>query len=213
MSINPRSERMIAEQLRPHGIVDERVLAAMRELPREEFVLSEVRDLAYADHPLAIGVVQTISQPLVVAAMTQAADPRTGEVALEVGSGSGYQAAVLARLCDRVVGVERDAELASRGAETLARLGVVNAEIRHGDGALGWPAGAPYDVIIVSAAAGFLPPALTEQLAEGGRLVIPLTRSADAPQDLMLIRKHAGRLDTRALFPVLFVPLVEGTQD
>jgi protein-L-isoaspartate(D-aspartate) O-methyltransferase len=213
MSINPRSERMIAEQLRPHGIVNERVLAAMRELPREEFVPPEHRDLAYADHPLAIGGGQTISQPLVVAAMTQAADPRQGEVALEVGSGSGYQAAVLARLCDRVVGVERDAQLAARGAQTLARLGVANTEIHHGDGALGWPAGAPYDVIIVSAAAEYLPPALAEQLAEGGRLVIPLVRSDDAPQDLLLIRKHGGRLETKALFPVLFVPLVGGTQD
>lgn len=210
MAINPRAERMIAEQLRPHGIVDERVLSVMRELPREEFVPAEHRDLAYADHPLAIGGGQTISQPLVVAAMTQAAAPVPGEVALEVGSGSGYQAAVLARLCDRVVGVERDAELAARGAETLARLGVSNAEIHHADGVLGWPAAAPYDVIIVSAAAAHLPPTLTEQLADGGRLVIPLVRRDEEPQDLLLIRKHDGRLETKALFPVLFVPLVEG---
>jgi len=210
MSTNPRAERMISEQLRPHGIVDERVLAVMAELPREEFV-PEHRDLAYADHPLAIGGGQTISQPLVVAAMTQAANPQPGERALEIGSGSGYQAAVLARLCDRVVGVERDAELAARGAAALARLGIANAEIHHGDGTLGWPAGAPYDVVIVSAAADNLPAALTEQLAEGGRLVIPLVRSDDAPQDLLLIRKQEGRLETRALFPVLFVPLVEGT--
>src|SRR6059058_2245409 len=112
MALNPRGERMAAEQLRPHGIRDERVLAVMSELAREQFVPERHRRVAYADHPLAIGGGQTISQPLVVAAMTQAADPRPGEVALEVGSGSGYQAAVLARLCDRVVGVERDAELA-----------------------------------------------------------------------------------------------------
>jgi protein-L-isoaspartate(D-aspartate) O-methyltransferase len=212
MSTNPRSERMIAEQLKPHGIVDPRVLAVMGELPREEFVPAEHRDLAYADHPLTIGGGQTISQPLVVAAMTQAVSPQPGEIALEIGSGSGYQAAVLARLCRRVVGIERDAQLASRGAATLARLGFDNAEIHHGDGALGWPAAAPFDVIVVSAAAENLPPALAEQLAEGGRLVIPLARSADAPQDLLLFRKEAGRLHSKALFPVLFVPLVEGTE-
>jgi protein-L-isoaspartate(D-aspartate) O-methyltransferase len=210
MSTNPRSERMIAEQLRPHGIVDRRVLAAMAELPREEFVPPEHRALAYADHPLAIGGGQTISQPLVVAAMTQAVNPQPGEIALEVGSGSGYQAAVLARLCRQVVGIERDAELASRGAATLARLGFDNAEIHHGDGALGWPPAAPYDVIVVSAAAEILPPALIEQLAEGGRMVIPLARSTDGPQDLLLLRKVSGRLESRALFPVLFVPLVAG---
>lgn len=203
---------MVAEQLKPHGIVDERVLQAMRELPREQFVPPELGDLAYADHALAIGGGQTISQPLVVAAMTQAAGPRPGEVALEVGSGSGYQAAVLARLCDRVVGVERDADLAGRGAATLARLGIGNAEIHHGDGMLGWAEGAPYDVIVVSAAAANLPPALSEQLAEGGRLVIPLVRSGDEPQDLLLIRKIGGRLQTEPLFPVLFVPLLPGTE-
>ncbi|HVD00345.1 MAG TPA: protein-L-isoaspartate(D-aspartate) O-methyltransferase [Candidatus Dormibacteraeota bacterium] len=212
MGGNPRSERMIADQLRPHGIVDPRVLEVMRQVPREEFVQPEHRDLAYADHPLAIGGGQTISQPLVVAAMTQAADPRPGEVALEVGSGSGYQAAVLARLCDHVVGVERDAELAARGERTLARLGFTNAEIHHGDGAEGWPGQAPYAVIIVSAAADNVPPALVEQLAEGGRLVIPVVRRPDAPQDLLLIRKLGGRLETKALFPVTFVPLVEGTR-
>ena len=211
MAGNPRAERMIAEQLRPHGIVDQRVLAVMAELPREEFVPADHRDLAYADHPLAIGGGQTISQPLVVAAMTQAADPQPGDRALEVGTGSGYQAAVLARLCQRVVGVERDAELAGRGAATLARLGIRNAEIHHADGRLGWPPGAPYDVVIVSAAAAELPPALTEQLAEGGRLVIPLAQSEEEPQDLLLIHKEQGRLKTRALFPVMFVPLLEGT--
>ena len=212
MSGNLRAERMVAEQLKPHGIVDERVLQAMRELPREQFVAPELGDLAYADHPLAIGGGQTISQPLVVAAITQAARPRPGEVALEVGSGSGYQAAVLARLCDRVVGVERDARLAAQGAETLARLGIGNAEIHHGDGMLGWPEGAPYDVIVVSAAAPNLPPALTGQLTEGGRLVVPLARSGDEPQDLLLIRKVGGRLETEPLFPVLFVPLLPGTE-
>jgi protein-L-isoaspartate(D-aspartate) O-methyltransferase len=207
---NPPAERMVAEQLRPHGIWDERVLAVMAELPREEFVPSQHRRLAYADHPIAIGGGQTISQPLVVAAMTQAVAPGPGDTALEVGSGSGYQAAVLARLCRRVVAIERDAELAARGAATLARLGIGNAEVAHGDGSLGWPAGAPYQVIVVSAAAERLPPALEEQLAEGGRMVIPLARAPDQPQDLLLLTKRDGRLERTLLFPVLFVPLVEG---
>jgi protein-L-isoaspartate(D-aspartate) O-methyltransferase len=211
MSTNRRGERMVAEQLRKNGITDERVLAAMAELPREEFVPPEHRRLAYADHPLAIGGGQTISQPLVVAAMTQAASPRRDEVALEVGSGSGYQAAVLARLCRHVVGLERDPELAARGGATLARLGLANAEIHHADGTLGWVAGAPYDVIVVSAAAANLPPALLDQLAEGGRLVIPVVRRISEPQDLLLIRKTGAELETQTLFPVLFVPLVEGT--
>lgn len=213
MGTNPRGERMIAEQLRPHGIVDERVLAAMAELPREEFVAGEHRRLAYADHPLAIGRGQTISQPLVVAAMTQAVAPGPGDVALEVGTGSGYQAAVLARLCLRLVGVERDSELAIRGAATLARLGFLNAEIHHADGSLGWPAAAPYDVIVVSAAALQVPAALLAQLADGGRMVIPVSPAPDLPQQLLLLRKQQGRLESKTLFPVLFVPLRAGTAE
>ena len=213
MGTNPRGLRMIAEQLRPRGIVDERILAAMAELPREEFVAREHRRLAYGDHPIAIGRGQTISQPLVVAAMTQAVAPGPEDLALEVGTGSGYQAAVLARLCRRVVGVERDAELATRGAATLARLGFANAEIHHADGSLGWPAAAPYDVIVVSAAALQVPASLVDQLAEGGRMVMPVAHSQDRPQDLLLLRKRQGRLETTTLFPVLFVPLLEGTAD
>ena len=211
MSTNPRGERMVAEQLRTHGITDERVLEAMAGLPREEFVPAEHRRLAYADHPLAIGGGQTISQPLVVAAMTQAAAPGAEEVALEVGTGSGYQAAVLARLCRWVVGIERDGDLAARSKATLARLGIANAEVRHADGSAGWPERAPYDVIIVSAAAGGIPALLLDQLAEGGRLVIPLVREPNEPQDLLLVRKTGGELETRTLFKVLFVPLVDGT--
>ena len=126
----------------------------MAELPRESFVPARHARQAYADHPLGIGGGQTISQPLVVGAMTQAAAPRPGDVALEVGTGSGYQAAVLARLCLKVVGVERDSALAAWGAGNLKRAGIANAEVHHGDGRLGWPPGAPYDVVIVSAAAG-----------------------------------------------------------
>ena len=211
MSTNPRGERMVAEQLRTHGITDERVLEVMTSLPREEFVPVEHRRLAYADHPLAIGGGQTISQPLVVAAMTQAAAPGTEDKALEVGAGSGYQMAVLARLCRWVVGVERDPELAARCAATLARLGIGNVEVHHADGSQGWPAGAPYDVIVVSAAAGAIPQPLLDQLADGGRLVIPVVTSGTEPQNLLLVHKQGGRLETRMLFKVLFVPLVEGT--
>jgi protein-L-isoaspartate(D-aspartate) O-methyltransferase len=211
MSTNPRGERMIAEQLRTHGITDERVLQAMAGLPREEFVPAQHRRHAYADHPLAIGGGQTISQPLVVAAMTQAAAPGPEDVALEVGAGSGYQAAVLARLCRWVVALERDGELAARCTATLARLGITNTEVHHADGNAGWPERAFYDVIVVSAAAGGIPEALVEQLAEDGRLVIPVVREKNEPQDLLLVRKRGGKLETRTLFKVLFVPLVEGT--
>jgi protein-L-isoaspartate(D-aspartate) O-methyltransferase len=211
MSTNRRGERMVAEQLRNHGITDERVLQAMTQLPREEFVAPELRRLAYADHPLAIGGGQTISQPLVVAAMTQAAAPRPEEAALEVGAGSGYQAAVLATLCRHVVGLERDGALAQRCSATLTRLGIANAEVHHADGGLGWPSSAPYDVIIVSAAAPLVPQPLLDQLADGGRLVIPVAREADEPQDLLLLTRHGTELLTRTIFKVLFVPLLEGT--
>ncbi|MDQ6918886.1 MAG: protein-L-isoaspartate(D-aspartate) O-methyltransferase [Candidatus Dormibacteraeota bacterium] len=211
MSTNPRGERMVAEQLRTHGINHEGVLGAMAALPREEFVPAEQRRHAYVDHPLAIGGGQTISQPLVVAAMTQAAAPTAEDVALEIGAGSGYQAAVLARLCRWVVGVERDRELAGRSRATFARLGIANAELHHADGNDGWPLKAPYDVVVVSAAADAIPAALLDQLAEDGRLVIPLVREANEPQDLLLVHKKRGRLETRTLFKVLFVPLTGGT--
>ena len=211
MSTNPRGERMVAEQLRTHGITDERVLGAMAEIPREEFVPPHQRRNAYVDHPLAIGGGQTISQPLVVAAMTQAAAPGPEDVALEVGAGSGYQVAVLARLCRWVVAIERDKELAARCRATLARVTIMNAEVHHGDGNAGWPPKAPYDVIVVSAAAMGIPQPLVDQLADAGRLVIPVVREPNEPQDLLLVHKRGERLETRTLFKVLFVPLVEGT--
>ena len=208
-----RAERMVGEQLRPNGIRDERVLRAMAELPREEFVPPHQRRMAYEDHPIAIGGGQTISQPLVVAAMTQAIAPQPGETVLEIGSGSGYQAAVLALLAGRVIGIERDRRLAERGAETLRRLGITNAEIHHGDGNLGWPQAAPYDAIVVSAAAPGVPPALIDQLADPGRMVVPVESAREGQQDLLLIRRLAGRLSSQPIFPVRFVPLVPGTED
>jgi protein-L-isoaspartate(D-aspartate) O-methyltransferase len=201
---------MVAEQLLPHGVSDERVLKAMAEIQREEFVLPRLRRHAYEDRALAIDCGQTISQPLVVALMTQAAAPKPDDIALEVGAGSGYQAAVLSRLCRKVITVEREPALAEHAAATLRRLGFNNIEVAVADGSLGWPAEAPYEIILVAAAASGVPPALIEQLAEGGRMVIPVAVSNHEPQDLRLYVKHGGEITFRSLFPVLFVPLLTG---
>jgi protein-L-isoaspartate(D-aspartate) O-methyltransferase len=201
---------MVAEQLLPHGVSDERVLKAMAEIQREEFVLPRLRRHAYEDRALAIDCGQTISQPLVVALMTQAAAPKPDDIALEVGAGSGYQAAVLSRLCRKVITVEREPALAEHAAATLRRLGFNNIEVAVADGSLGWPAEAPFEIILVAAAASGVPPALIEQLAEGGRMVIPVAVSNHEPQDLRLYVKHGGEITFRSLFPVLFVPLLTG---
>jgi protein-L-isoaspartate(D-aspartate) O-methyltransferase len=204
------AQRMVAEQLVPHGVTDARVLKVMSEIPREEFVLPKLRRHAYEDRALAIECGQTISQPLVVALMTQAVAPKADDVALEVGAGSGYQAAVLSRLCRKVITVEREPALAEHAAATLRRLGFANVEVAVGDGSLGWPAEAPYEVIVVAAAALEVPPALIEQLADGGRMVIPVAVSPGEPQDLRLYKKQDGEVTFRSLFPVLFVPLLAG---
>ena len=205
------AQRMVVEQLLPHGVTDQRVLKVMSEIPREEFVLPKLRRHAYEDRALAIECGQTISQPLVVALMTQAVAPKPDDVALEVGAGSGYQAAVLSRLCRKVITVEREPALAEHAAATLRRLdGFTNVEVAVGDGSLGWPAEAPYEIIVVAAAATGVPPSLIEQLAEGGRMVIPVAVSRNEPQDLRLYRKQDGQVTFRSLFPVLFVPLLTG---
>jgi protein-L-isoaspartate(D-aspartate) O-methyltransferase len=204
------AQRMVAEQLLPHGVTDQRVLKVMSEIPREEFVLPKLRRHAYEDRALAIECGQTISQPLVVALMTQAVAPKPEEVALEVGAGSGYQAAVLSRLCRKVITVEREPALAEHAAATLSRLGFTNVEVAVGDGSRGWPVEAPYQIILVAAAAPGVPPALIEQLAEGGRMVIPVAVSPSEPQDLRLYKKEDGEVTYRSLFPVLFVPLLTG---
>jgi protein-L-isoaspartate(D-aspartate) O-methyltransferase len=204
------AQRMVAEQLATHGVTDERVLQAMSEIPREVFVAPRLRRHAYEDRALAIDCGQTISQPLVVALMTQAVVPKPDDIALEVGAGSGYQAAVLSRLCRKVTTVEREPALAERASETLTRVGFTNVEVAVADGSLGWPASAPYDIILVACAAREVPPALLDQLAEGGRMVIPVAVSPDEPQDLRLYEKHGGEVTYRSLFPVLFVPLRPG---
>jgi len=201
---------MVAEQLRPHGVTDERVLEAMASVPREEFLAPRMRRHAYEDRALAIDCGQTISQPLVVALMTQAASPQADDIALEVGTGSGYAAAVLSRLCRKVITIEREPALAEQASQTLRRLGFENVEVAVGDGSQGWPSEAPYNVILVAAAAGSVPQALIDQLADGGRMVIPVAVSAHEPQDLRVYLRRGADVLYRSLFPVLFVPLRTG---
>ena len=204
------AQRMVVEQLRPHGVTDERVLQAMASVPREEFLAHRMRRHAYEDRALAIECGQTISQPLVVALMTQAAAPQPDDIALEVGTGSGYQAAVLTRLCRKVITIEREPALAEHASETLRRLGFDNVEVAVCDGSQGWPAEAPYNVILVAAAATGVPQALIDELADGGRMVIPVVTSTDEPQDLRIYMRRDQEVSYRSLFPVLFVPLRTG---
>jgi protein-L-isoaspartate(D-aspartate) O-methyltransferase len=187
------------------GVTDARVLAAFDAVSRAEFLAGD-RAQQWEDRPLDIGFGQTTSQPSLLGLTLQAARPQPGCVALEVGSGCGYQLALLSKLCREVYGVEIVEPLAARSAATLQRLGVTNAHVRAGDGYLGWPEVAPFDVIIVSAGAAKVPQPLVEQLAPGGRLVIPVGPQDDL--DLKLVTKDAdGRLSDEVLLPVRFVPL------
>jgi protein-L-isoaspartate(D-aspartate) O-methyltransferase len=204
------AEKMVAEQLVSHGVTDDRVLRAMAAIPRDEFLTGRGRRHAYEDRALAIDCGQTISQPLVVALMSQAVGLGPDDVALEVGGGSGYQAAVLSRLCRKVVTVEREPVLADRASRTLSRLGFANVEVVVADGSLGFAPQSPYQAIVVACAARGVPPALAAQLASGGRLVIPVATSEDGPQDLRLYVKQGAELTFRSLFPVRFVPLRPG---
>jgi protein-L-isoaspartate(D-aspartate) O-methyltransferase len=186
--------------------LDPLVREAMLAVPRHELVPSRSRDRAYENRPLPIGYGQTISQPYIVALMTDLLQP-AADVVLEVGTGSGYQAAVLAEIVGRVYSVEIVPELARRGAGDLARLGYRNVEVRNGDGYHGWEEHAPFDAIVVTAAASHIPPPLVQQLAPGGRMVIPVG-SPFAVQQLTLVEKTPeGRVETRQLLPVSFVPL------
>jgi protein-L-isoaspartate(D-aspartate) O-methyltransferase len=204
------AQRMVAEQLLPNGVTDERVLEAMSSIPREEFLSGRLRRHAYENRALSIECGQTISQPLVVALMTQALAPQPGDVALEIGTGSGYQAAVLSRLCRKVVTLEREAALAEHASETLMRLGFDNVEVAVADGSQGWPASAPYDMILVACATHDIPAPLVDELAPDGRLIIPLGRAEDDYQDLRVYRRDGSDLTSRSLFPVRFVPLRAG---
>jgi protein-L-isoaspartate(D-aspartate) O-methyltransferase len=197
---------MLSVQLRARGIVDERVLAAMAVVPRERFVPAGSRDLAYADQAVRIGAGQTISQPWMVALMTQLLDPPTGCRVLEIGTGSGYQAAVLAAMGCDVLGIERLPELAGTARTRIEALAFgARIEIRVGDGSLGSPADGPWSRIIVAAAAPAVPDALIQQLADGGRLVIPVGGRRE--QELILVERRGAELATTGHGPCVFVPL------
>ena len=198
--------RMVERQLRARGIDDERVLAAMAQVPREEFLPAAMRDRAYADSALPIGEEQTISQPWIVAAICQALELEGSELVLEIGTGSGYSTAVLALLAGHVVSVERHEPLSRGAARALESLGVGNVELLVGDGSLGVPERAPFDAIAVHATAPAPPPALLDQLADGGRLVIPIaSREADM---LTVLRREGERIKRKTIGPCRFVPLI-----
>ncbi len=204
----------IEVELTRHSIgknaLDPRVMAAMAKVPRERFLPNSMRHLAFRDGPVPIGHGQTISQPYIVALMTDLLAPEAGDVILEIGTGSGYQAAVLAELVKQVYTTEIVQPLAAEAAERLARLGYRNVEVRHIDGYGGWPEHAPYDGIVVTAAAPHIPPPLLDQLKPGARLVIPVGHPGDI-QELQLVEKAAdGKLSTRQVLGVAFVPLTGG---
>jgi len=201
-----QASNMVETQLRPRGIRDERVLEAMRLVPRHEFVPAESVGAAYDDRPLPIGERETISQPYIVAAMTEAARVAPGDKALEIGGGSGYQAAILAHLGASVSTIEINPRLAEEARRRLARLGYRNVEVFAGDGSEGLAVRAPYDVVIVSAGTPHVSPVLLGQLAEGARLVAPVGNLRC--QELLLLCQHGGQITTRHLDPCQFVPLV-----
>ena len=206
MAFEAERHRMVEEQFKARGITDARVLQAFLTVPRHQFVPPEAQDHAYADHPLPIGSGQTVSQPYIVALMTQLLRLHGHERVLEIGTGSGYQLAILGELALEVYSVERHPELAEAAAQRLERLGYLNVHVTTGDGSLGWSAHAPYEGMAVTAAASRVPPALVEQLAEEGRLVIPL--GSQQSQTLTLIERHQGAVQTRAIAACVFVPLI-----
>jgi protein-L-isoaspartate(D-aspartate) O-methyltransferase len=199
--------RMVAAQLRGRDITDARVLAAMAAVPREAFVRVSDRDHAYGDHPLSIGEGQTISQPYIVARMTELLAVGPGDRVLDVGTGSGYQAAILAELGCRVTSIEREPQLAAEASERLARLGYADrVTVTAGDGSLGIPDGAPWDGILVAAAAPRIPEALRDQLGEGRRLVIPVGSRRE--QLLLIVERHGSEWTERSDGACVFVPLI-----
>jgi len=199
--------RMVHEQIAARDIRDTRVLEAMRRVPRDRFVPVLYRAAAYEDHPLSIGYGQTISQPYIVAWMTEALQLTPASRVLEVGTGSGYQAAVLAEIAQSVYTIEIVGELAQEAKKTLSELGYRNVQVRHGDGYRGWPEAAPFDGIIVTAAPDHVPQPLVDQLKMGGRMVIPVG-GQDEIQQMTVITKTASGVVSRQTIPVRFVPLV-----
>jgi protein-L-isoaspartate(D-aspartate) O-methyltransferase len=202
-----RREEMVRGQIEARGIADPHVLRAMRKVPRERFVPQESAEQAYDDHPIPIGLEQTISQPFIVAYMTECLGLKGGERVLEIGTGSGYQTAVLSEIAGEVFTVEIQEPLSRNARERLAALGYSNVRFAVGDGRQGWPEAAPFDAILAAASAEILPPSLPGQLAPGGRLILPL--GVDQ-QDLWLITKGPGGDVSHRLIPVRFVPLLRG---
>jgi protein-L-isoaspartate(D-aspartate) O-methyltransferase len=203
--------RMVAEQIRARGVHESRVLDAISKVPRDLFVPEEYRHEAYEDRPLPIGLGQTISQPYIVGYMTEALKLEPEHRVLEIGTGCGYQTAVLAELVAQVYSIEVIPELAARAHHTLEQLGYTNVLVRTGDGHRGWPEEAPFDRILGAAAADELPPALLDQLADGGIMVIPVGKTT-AAQELHVLRKTCGSVDRLATLPVRFVPMVKAPE-
>jgi protein-L-isoaspartate(D-aspartate) O-methyltransferase len=205
-----RRQEMVKEQIVAREVRDEATLRAMRTVPRHSFVPPDLVELAYEDHPLPIPLGQSISQPYIVAYMTELVRPRPGMRVLEVGTGSGYQAAVLAEAGCTVFTMEIFRELATSAEERLKRLGYGRVNVRQGDGHYGWPGAAPFDAIVVTAAGDHVPPALIDQLKPGGRMVLPVG-SVYGTQHLILVEKgEDGAVRTRSLLPVAFVPMLHG---
>jgi protein-L-isoaspartate(D-aspartate) O-methyltransferase len=201
-------ERMVDRQIAGRGVRDDAVLAAMRKVPRDCFVPEPLRSFAYEDEPLSIGKGQTISQPYIVAVMTEALGLDASDRVLEIGTGSGYGAAVLAEIADHVYTIERLEGLAELARRRLAELGYGNVDVRHGDGSLGWPEHAPYDAIVVTASGPDVPTSLLRQLAIGGRLVMPVGRESSSQQLVRITRTGVERYERDALEKVTFVPLI-----
>jgi protein-L-isoaspartate(D-aspartate) O-methyltransferase len=200
-------KRMVKQQLAApdRGITNARVLAVIGKVPRHEFVPAELRAQAYEDRPLPIGFDQTISQPFIVAFMTEQLEPKPTDKVLEIGTGSGYQAAVLSELVQAVYTIEIVEPLARRAEADLKRLGYTNVVVRAGDGYKGWPDAAPFDAVIVTCAPDHVPQPLVDQLKEGGRMIIPVGPLGN--QELYLLRKREGKVERRAILPVRFVPM------
>jgi protein-L-isoaspartate(D-aspartate) O-methyltransferase len=208
-------EAMVERQIESRGIRDPKILEAFRAVPREEFLSEEYRDLAYGDHPLPIEAGQTISQPYIVALMIQAAEIKPGDKVLEVGAGSGYAAAVMSRIAGKVIAIERQSELVEVARERMQRLGYDNVEIVEGDGTRGWPDEAPYDAIVAAASGSHVPQPWIEQLAEGGRIVMPVGDPGWVQKLIKVTKGPGGNLITEDLGGVRFVPLIgeEGWSD
>jgi protein-L-isoaspartate(D-aspartate) O-methyltransferase len=208
--LTAQRQAMVDQQIAARGVSDPATLEAMRTVPRHEFLPMRLRDEAYMDYPLPIGHGQTISQPYIVAFMTEAIRPQPGEKILEIGAGSGYQAAILAAMGADVYTVEIVEPLAEMARQTLERLGYQNAHVLHGDGFRGWPEHAPYDAIVVTCAPDKIPPDLVAQLKDGGRMIIPV--GGGMHQELVLLRKEGDKVEKQSILPVRFVPMTGEAQ-